>query len=118
MSASLMSLLWFVAILVLIPVALLLLKRSGLSPAGALKAGAGVPRLVASLPLGAQQRLLTVEVGEGASRRWLVLGVTGQSITTLHTLDEPPALPDERAEPMPAFAQVLSRVRGRHDGPR
>lgn len=93
-------------VLGLIPAALWLLKRSGM---GGLRPGAqaGLARLVGSLPLGAQQRLVTVEVGEGASRRWLVLGVTAQSITTLHTLDEPPALALSAAtNPMP-FAQAL-----------
>jgi flagellar protein FliO/FliZ len=93
-------------VLGLIPAVLWLLKRSGM---GGLRPGAqvGLARLVGSLPLGAQQRLVTVEVGEGASRRWLVLGVTAQSITTLHTLDEPPALALSAAtNPMP-FAQAL-----------
>ncbi|MEO8297170.1 MAG: flagellar biosynthetic protein FliO [Burkholderiales bacterium] len=113
-----MSLAWFVAILVLIPMALLLLKRSGVGPGAVFKAPGGAPRLVASLPVGAQQRVLTVEVGEGADRRWLVLGVTGQSITPLHTLDQPPALADARAAAHPPFAQVLGRMLGRNSSPR
>ena len=37
-------------------------------------------RSVAALPLSASQRILTVEVGRGDQRRWLVLGITPHSI--------------------------------------
>jgi flagellar protein FliO/FliZ len=108
-SSGLSSLLWFVAIVAMIPVALWLLKRTPMGGA----AGAGVLRSVAALPLSASQRIVTVEVGQGESRRWLVLGVTPQSITTLHTMD-PQAEPPAPAAPLPGFAQLLAKVR-RHD---
>ena len=38
------------------------------------------------LPLSTSQRIVTVEVGSGDERRWLVLGVTPPAITTLHTM--------------------------------
>jgi len=119
-----MPLLWFGVVLALIPAALWLLKRSGLAPAGLRGAAAG-PRLTGSLALGPQQRVVTVEVGEGDERRWLVLGVTAQQITTLHTLTVPPvatALPASQglasgATPARAsqglslgFSQVLSKA--------
>ena len=110
-SSGLTSLLWFIAVLVLIPVALWLLKRT---PIGGATSG-GVMRSVAALPLSASQRIVTIEVGQGESRRWLVLGVTPQSITTLHTLEPqsdavaPGATP---AAPLPGFAQLLDRMRG------
>lgn len=108
-SSGLTSLLWFIAILALIPVALWLLKRT---PIGGASAG-GVMRSVAALPLSASQRIVTVEVGQGESRRWLVLGVTPQSITTLHTMeplaDGAPGAP--AAMPTPGFAQLLDRLR-------
>jgi flagellar protein FliO/FliZ len=98
---------WFGAIVVLIPLALWLLKRT---PLGA-GAGSGPMRHVAALPLSASQRVAIVEVGNGAARRWLVLGVSTQSITTLHTmepLDEgTPAAADAGAN----FAQLLSRLK-------
>ena len=52
------------------------------------------------------QLLLVVEVGQGEDRRWLVLGATAQSITTLHVMPPPP-------EPVaPAtFAKFLSKER-------
>jgi flagellar protein FliO/FliZ len=101
------SLAWFIAILALIPLALWLLKRT---PAGA-GASQGLMRSVAVLPLAPNQRLVTVEVGRGDARRWLVLGVTGQQITALHEMapqDDGPALP---APPASAFAQLLAHVR-------
>jgi flagellar protein FliO/FliZ len=115
-STGLTSLLWFVAILAAIPVALWLLKRS---PIGGTAAG-GVMRSVAALPLSASQRIVTIEVGQGESRRWLVLGVTPQSITTLHTMEPAAdvALPGPGAvNAPPGFAQLLERLRGtRGDG--
>ena len=37
-------------------------------------------RVVSVLPLAPNQRLLTVEVGQGDDRRWLVLGVSPAGI--------------------------------------
>ena len=78
------SLLWFAAVVAAIPLVLWFLKRTPLG--GAASGAAGTPRSVAVLPLSAQQRLVTVEVGQGADRQWLVLGVTPQGISTLHTM--------------------------------
>jgi flagellar protein FliO/FliZ len=66
-----------------------------------------VLRLVAQLPTAPNQRLLVVEVGQGEDRRWLVLGATAQSITTLHTL------PPQHEPVAPAsFAKLLNKERG------
>jgi len=113
------ALLWFGAVIALIPVALWLLKRT---PMGGLGQGrAGTPRLVATLPLAPQSRLVTVEVGQGEERLWLVLGVTAQGIRTLHTMV--PQAEEALTPPPPpaaAFAQLLGRMKngGRPDGPR
>ena len=105
MNASLTtSLLWFVAILAMIPAALWLLKRTPAGGAG----GANLMKSVAMLPLSASQRIVTVEVGQGESRRWLVLGVTPSNITTLHTME-----PVEGVAPPPAgpaFAGLLAKL--------
>jgi len=105
-STGFTSLLWFIAIIVMIPVALWLLKRT---PMGG-GAAQGVMRSVAMLPLSPNQRIVTIEVGQGEQRQWLVLGVTASSITTLHTMapqaDVPPA-----ALPIPPFAQLLGKLR-------
>ena len=102
-SSILSSLLWFVAIVALIPLALWLVKRT---PMGG-TAGHGVTRLIAALPLSTSQRVVTIEVGHGETRRWLVLGVTGESITKLHEmapLDEGLAT----TQPAAPFSQLLA----------
>ena len=115
-SHGITSLLWFVAIIAMIPVALWLLKRT---PMGG-GASNGVMRSVAALPLSASQRIVTVEVGQGDARCWLVLGVTAQSITTLHTMAPQADAPAAAATPAVApFAQLLARLRqdrGSRDG--
>ncbi len=95
----------FVAILALIPAALWLLKRT---PMGGAATGAPM-RLVGALSLSPNQRLVTVEVGQGEDRRWLVLGVSPAGISTLHSLppqaEVPAALPGAGS----VFAQLLQR---------
>ena len=109
MPNALSSLLWFVAIIALIPVTLWFLKRTPLGGAG----GAGVMKSIATLPLSTSQRVVTIEVGSGTERRWLVLGVTPGSITTLHTLaaQDVEAVSGSGPQPHPAFAQILGRFR-------
>jgi flagellar protein FliO/FliZ len=105
---GLSSLLWFIAIIAMIPLALWLLKRTPMGGATA----QGLMRSVAVLPISPQQRIVTIEVGQGADRRWLVLGVTPQNITTLHEMapqTAPSALPGDAA--VQGFAQLLSRFR-------
>jgi flagellar protein FliO/FliZ len=88
MTASWMSLAWFALIVALIPAALWLTKRSGLAGGASGRVAALGLRQVGGLSLGPQQRIVAVEVGEGASRRCLLLGVTAQQINTLHVLDD------------------------------
>ena len=109
------SLLWFAAVIVLIPVALWLLKRSPMLGGGL--ATPGTPRPVAVLPLSSQHKLVTVEVGQGNERLWLVLGVSPQGLQTLHTMvPQAPALDAARPPPAAAFAQLLARLRGDGQG--
>ncbi len=106
------SLLWFVAIIAAIPLALWLLKRTPLAGGGG---RAGAPRTVAVLPLSAQHKLVTVEVGQGEERLWLVLGVSPQGLRTLHTMAAQTAPVHNSLPPPPppaSFAQLLSRLRG------
>ncbi len=114
MANGLSSLLWFVAILALIPATLWFLKRTPLGGGG----GAGVMKSIASLPLSTSQRIVTVEIGSGDDRRWLVLGVTPSSITTLHSMAPQaqidgagPGVPGTTGEVSPGFAQILGRFR-------
>jgi len=106
-SNGITSLLWFVAIIAMIPVALWLLKRTPMGGA----ASNGVMRSVAALPLSASQRIVTVEVGQGDERRWLVLGVTAQSITTLHTMAPQTEAAAEATPLTTPFAQLLGKLR-------
>ncbi len=100
-------LLWFGVIVVLIPLALWLLKRTPLGGG----AGSGPLRHVAALPLSASQRLAIVEVGSGSTRRWLVLGIGSQSITMLHTMEPQAEAPPGAVEHGTSFAQLLSRLK-------
>ncbi len=132
MNQGLSSLFWFVAVLAAIPIVLWFVKRSGFG--GGLLSPAllpGAPRTVASLVLSGQQRVVTVEVGQGDTRTWLVLGVSAQGIQALHSMPAgalPPAGDAVAAtagalaqRPTPAtaaslqpFAQTLSRFLNRH----
>jgi flagellar protein FliO/FliZ len=115
MDSALTPLLWFAAVLALIPFVLWLVRRS---PVGASLA-AGPMRTVSQLPLSGTQRLVTVEVGSGEDRVWLVLGVTPHGIRTLHTMAPQAGAAAAAATPQTAFAQLLSRMRdggGASDG--
>ena len=109
MPTSFAPLLWFAAIVALIPLALWLLKRT---PVGSLGAQGGL-RSVAALALSPNQRIVTIEVGQGDARRWLVLGVTPQNIALLHDMaplgDAPPPATGTSAP----FAQLLDRMRNK-----
>ena len=107
-STGMSSLLWFIAIIAMIPVALWLLKRT---PMGGGASG-NVMRSVAALPLSATQRIVTVEVGQGDERRWLVLGVTAQSITTLHMMAPQTETTTSTTPSTTPFAQLLGKLRG------
>ena len=120
---GLSSLLWFIAIVAAIPAVLWLMKRTQLQRGGL----PGPVKHIAVLPLSPSQRLVTVEVGRGDSRCWLVLGVTPNGISTLHTMlpQDDLAVPTlgtlghQAADPSvkgPAgitFAQLLQRLQGR-----
>jgi flagellar protein FliO/FliZ len=85
MQSTGMLIFWFLFIVALIPLSLYLLKKSGLAKGG-IGAGDAVLKTVSQLSLGPGQRIVTVELGAGDQKTWLVLGVTAQNITTLHSL--------------------------------
>jgi len=110
MNTPLASLLWFVAIIAAIPLALWLLKRTPMGGAAA----TGLLRSIAAMPISNNQRLLVVEVGTGEERRWLVLGVTAQQITTLHTMapqSEAPAAPAAVPFNETPFGQLMAKLK-------
>lgn len=101
---------WLLIVLALIPVSLWLLKRSGVAGMQG-EGAAAVLKPVAQVSLGNGQRVVTIEVNSGEQRTWLVLGVTGQQINTLHTMDAPAVQPGaSELRPLPPFAQLLRRV--------
>jgi flagellar protein FliO/FliZ len=116
MQSTALMVFWLLIVLALIPVSLWLLKRSGV--AGLQGTGSAVVLApVAQISLGNGQRVVTVEVNSGEQRTWLVLGVTGQQINTLHTMDAPAERPDgAQVRPVPPFAQLLRRVTERQPG--
>jgi flagellar protein FliO/FliZ len=88
MTQSLLTIIVFVALILTLP---FLAKRFQQRRHGLATAALGpTSKVVSAMAVGPQQRVLTVEVGPENARTWLVLGVTGQTITCLHTL---PALP-------------------------
>ena len=73
---------------------------------GAQGVGSATTRVLAQAAVGPQQRVVTVEVGEGAQGVRLVLGVTAQHIQCLHVLGQPAT-----AQPAAAsFAGVMAQV--------
>ena len=59
-------------------------------------------KVMGSLSLGPQQRMVTVQVGEGEDRLCLVLGVSPGSITALHQMplpDHTPAITSSESQP-------------------
>ena len=72
----------------------------------------GLLRTVSSLSLSPSQRVVVVALQQGAVQRWLVLGVSGERITPLTTLDAPDDVPLDIREPQaPTVAQMLARWR-------
>jgi len=112
METPIASILWFVFVLALIPVALWALKRLPV-----VKGSQNSPtRVVGVTALSGSQRLLTVEVGQGEDRRWIVLGVTPSSITLLHSM-APQAESSAAAMTSGAtFAETLKRLRSPQQG--
>ena len=107
MTASLsQALLAFLLIVIAIPVALVSLRRFRLFHPGA----GQVIRLTGGVSLGPRERIAVVEVGG----RWLVLGVTSQSINLLSTLDSAPVeLASGPEKSATAFSGLLAAARGR-----
>jgi flagellar protein FliO/FliZ len=110
MPSSGLTILWFVGIVAMIPLTLWALKRSGLASGAMGGAAQALITPVGQLNIGPGQRLVTVEVGSGDDRTWLVLGVTAQQISTLHTM-APQALPANTLAPA-SFSALLRRTVG------
>ncbi|MFN8772477.1 MAG: FliO/MopB family protein [bacterium] len=115
MTPNFSAVLWFLAILAAIPLVLWWLRRT---PLGA-RMASGPMRSISALPLSASQKLVTVGVGLGEERRWLVLGVAQGGISLLYTLTPTEeSKPPTPVTPAEGFAQLLNRLRNQDGGPR
>ena len=109
LTSSLLALVVMVAAMAALP---WLLKR-GQQRQQAVRGGAGVSaQVLSSIIVGPNQRVVTVEVGQGASKTCLVLGVSPQSIHCLHVLGQPGAATAPMVPPVSpsSFAGALDEV--------
>ncbi|GGH57126.1 hypothetical protein GCM10010975_16460 [Comamonas phosphati] len=94
----------FVAALAALPWLLRRLQGKG-GMLGKMRSGPGLqPRVLGAVGVGPQQRVVTVEVGEGAQSVRLVLGVTAQHIQCLHVL------------PRDGFSDAMARAEAQAQG--
>jgi len=82
MTQTLLTVAAFVLLLAMVPMAIRWVQGRGVA-AG--MSGAAASRVLSAVAVGPQQRVVTVEVGPTHDRVCLVLGVTAQSISCLHT---------------------------------
>ena len=73
----------FLLILISLPFGIKWVQQRGLMGAMGNSASS---RVVTALAVGPNQKVVTVEVGPEGCKTWLVLGVTAQSITCLHSM--------------------------------
>lgn len=100
-TSMLPSLVALVAVILMIPIALWLVKRSQTLRAG----GTGPLSVIAGIPVGTRERIAVIQVAD----RYLVVGITSQSMSLLATLDSWPAANGVQASSSP-FSSLLDRV--------
>lgn len=81
-----------------------LLKRMGI---GNQQRRGGFYKVLATSALGPREKIVLVEIGD----TWLVLGMTSNSINTLHSMPAGSIELDEIQNPTANFAKMLERVR-------
>jgi flagellar protein FliO/FliZ len=81
-----------------------LLKRMGI---GNQQRRGGFYKVLATSALGPREKIVLVEIGD----TWLVLGMTSNSINTLHTMPAGSIELDEIPNPAANFAKMLERVK-------
>jgi len=102
MTQTIVSVVVFLVLLALLPLGIRWIQRR--SPGGASMGAAS--KIVSTLAVGPQQRVVTVEVGPEGARTCLVLGVTAQNITCLHSMPVASKLPEQ------SFAGVAAGTEG------
>jgi flagellar protein FliO/FliZ len=83
MTQTLLTVAAFVLLLAMVPMGLKWLQSRGVANG---PASANASRVLSAVAVGPHQRVVTVEVGPAHARICLVLGVTAQSISCLHTV--------------------------------
>nr|WP_249729351.1 flagellar biosynthetic protein FliO [Acidovorax sp. CCYZU-2555] len=106
MSQTLLAVLAFVAIVAALP---WLVRRMQQRQAIA-RGGDVSTRVLSAVAVGAHQRVVTVEVGEGAHKTRLVLGVTAQQINCLHVLTSSTAATAPAAD-VATFSQAMAAAK-------
>ena len=82
MTQTIVSVAVFLVLLALLPFGIRWIQRR--APGGSSISAAS--KIVSAIAVGPHQRVVTVEVGPEGERTWLVLGVTAQTITCLHSV--------------------------------
>jgi flagellar protein FliO/FliZ len=100
-----------IALLVIMIVMAMVLQRFRRHIPGAALHGGPKLQVLSSLSLGPQQRVVTVQVGQGDDAVCLVLGVAAGSVQALHQVPLPPAAlnPSEPIAPT-GFAARLAQL--------
>jgi flagellar protein FliO/FliZ len=83
MTQTIVSVALFLVLLGCLPMAIKWVQRRSM---GGLASASAVSKIVSAVAVGPHLRVVTVEVGPEGARTWLVLGVTTQSITCLHSM--------------------------------
>ena len=98
MTQTLLTVAAFVLLLAMVPMGIRWLQARS----GSVGANVGVGnKVVSAVAVGPHQRVVTVEVGPAHERICLVLGVTAQSISCLHTTAALPRSVDGTAHALP-----------------
>ncbi|HBH39944.1 MAG TPA: flagellar biosynthesis protein flio [Curvibacter sp.] len=111
MTQTIVSVVLFLVILALLPLAIRWYQQRvpGNTPPAA------ASRIVSTVAVGPQQRVVTIEVGPEGARTWLVLGVTTQNISCLHSVPVAASRPSAFASAA-AAAHVPHAPSGGGDG--
>lgn len=72
----------------------------------------GVVKVIGGVMVGPRERLVVVEVGD----TWLLLGVGGGQVNTLHTLPRPANYVPSPQDPLPGFADKLKDLLPKRPG--
>ena len=72
----------------------------------------GVVKVVGGVMVGPRERVVVVEVGD----TWLLLGVGGGQVNTLHSLPRPAGHAASSADPIPGFADKLKDLLPKRPG--